>query len=209
MVNIEGINEICYVASSSHLSHFIDLENKTVILRENISKNRTMKYILFAVNYKRTKVLLELSYINNLIINYLIKQNKSSNISELIKREHKFKNGYKADVVICKLGKTIIIEAKSLLSYDDSAEFPIKIAKRAIEQLVKIKELLMEGYEVYYWLVLLNPKCQKPILNKDNEEFTSLYQQCSLLGMKTYYSRLIWSKKTGFIINSFEQIRFF
>lgn len=202
MVRVEGVDELCYVASSSHLSHFIDLKNKNVLLKKNVSNNSRMEYTLFAVSYKRTKVLLELSYINKLIMNYLIENHQDEYSSDVVKREQKFANGYKADIVIYKPEKTIIIEAKSILTLNNEAEFPKNISRRAIEQLVKIKELLIQGYEVFYWLVLLNPKCETVSLLKNNNEFYSIFQKCITLGMKVMLSKLSWLNEDGFFIKS-------
>lgn len=204
MVNIEGIDEICYVASSSHLAPFIKLINKKVLLRENKSKSGKTKHTLFAVNYKNTYILLDLGFINKLVANYISEKCLFDILPESIKREQMFTNGYKADVVVYNKEKMYIIEAKALLTYDKIATFPTSSVSRAIIQLSKIKELLEQGYLVYYWLVLLNPKSETIVIDTCNSDFYNLYKNCVSLGMKTIVARIRWTQKKGFSIKNIE-----
>ncbi len=74
--------------------------------------------------------------------------------------------------------------------------------KRATIQLKKIKELLIEGYQSYYWIVLLNPKTEQIITQK--RKFRIYKKLCILvkkLGLRIIYSHTIWSETTGFSIS--------
>lgn len=200
IVNINGINSKCYIASSSKLSNFINLKNKKVLLRKNAKKSSKTKFTLFAIISNNTTILLDLNYANRLIYNYLV-DNKPNFLDYLeIKREHKFNNGYKSDITITQRNETIIIEAKTLLTEKEFAQFPTIMIKRSYTQLLKIKELLIQGNKVYYWLVTLNPNTKTIIQNNKNLDFLELLNSCKKLGLTLMLSNILWDEKKSFSI---------
>lgn len=61
-VEVNSELAVCYVPSSCHLSNFLDLQGKRVLLLPNRSKNTRTKYSLFAVPLQ--KKLHHLKYLN-------------------------------------------------------------------------------------------------------------------------------------------------
>lgn len=72
-VAINNQDNICYVPSSCHLSNFLSLENKKVILIPTSSKNTRTQYSLLALPYKRSFILLNSSLANKAIENSINK----------------------------------------------------------------------------------------------------------------------------------------
>ena len=72
-VVINNQDNICYVPSSCHLSNFLSLENKKVILIPTNSKNTRTQYSLLALPYKRSFILLNSSLANKAIENSIYK----------------------------------------------------------------------------------------------------------------------------------------
>lgn len=202
VVNIENEDVICYVASSARLDNYVDLRNRDVLLRENNSQSKKTAYTLFAVEHEGTNVLLELGYINNLLSNYLIlndifKINENNIISEKFVDKN-----YKADLLIVNGDNKICVEAKAILTLDKETVFPIKQGERALKQLDKLKLLLYQGYEVNYWLVLLNPNSKTFSINSEQNEYLKVLKSCIDLGMKLLLSKVLWNDQKGFVIDS-------
>ncbi len=181
LVEISGVDTLCYIPSSCRLSNFVDLRGKTVLLKSIESSNSRTKYSVFALKYGRRYILLNMSQSNRLIEESL----PSRRFSFLgrrtnILREYKEKN-YKCDIFI-KDTKTII-EIKSILAFSNDAYFPSVYSQRAIDQLRQIYELLMEGYKVVYIFVSMNPIVENVIVNSSINEYYSLFQMCISKGM--------------------------
>ena len=83
-----------------------------------------------------------------------------------IRKEYRV-DGYKADLFISNT-KTII-EVKSIIALDEAAVFPTVYSERALKQLKQLKELLQRGYNVWYFIVSLNPYVQKIQLDSRSE----------------------------------------
>lgn len=60
-VQIDGTDVVCYVPSSCHLSNFLKLEGKKVLLVPTKTPNSRTPYALFAVPYKRNYIVLNIS----------------------------------------------------------------------------------------------------------------------------------------------------
>ena len=58
-VQIDGRDVVCYVPSSCHLSNFLQLEGKRVILIPTQTQNSRTKYALFAVPFKKNYIFLQ------------------------------------------------------------------------------------------------------------------------------------------------------
>lgn len=200
LVRINNEEEICYVASSSKLSHFIKLENQEVLLRIINKKSSKLRYALFAAKYNDTYILLDLVFTNKLIVEYLT-NNKILKFKKL-QTEYKFENGYKTDILLTNNKLETIIEIKSIISVENFANFPQLKMQRICNQLQLLKSLLIQGYNVYFWLVSLNPDCKKIIINEDDTEFKVLYTECCSLGMKIIFSTIKWAKNKQFIIET-------
>lgn len=188
-VQIDGRDVVCYVPSSCHLSNFLQLEGKRVILIPTQTPNSRTKYALFAVPFKKNYIVLNTSMANRAIECGLIGRRFSylGKRKEWLK-EHKI-DGYKADLYIPS-SKTIV-EIKSIISTSNNAIFPTVYSERTIKQLNQIEELLHRGYKVYFMIVSLHPYIKNITIDK-NTEFYSELIKCldSGLIIKAYTSRL-------------------
>ena len=188
-VKIDGKVEECYVPSSCHLSNFLQLEGKRVLLVPIQTPNSRTKYALFAVPFKKNYIVLNTSMANRAIESGL----RGRRFSYLGKRkkwlkEHKI-DGYKADLYIPST-KTIV-EIKSIISTKESAIFPTVYSERTINQLKHIQQLLHNCYRVCFMIVSLHPYIKSVTIDK-NSEFYSELIKCldSGLIIKAYTSRL-------------------
>ena len=188
-VNIDGEVKECYVPSSCHLSNFLNLKNKNVILVKTQTKNSRTEYSLFAVPFKRNFLVLNTSLANKAVENSIA----SRKFAYMGSRkeyftEHKIED-YKADIYIPR-NKTII-EVKSVLASNKKAVFPTVYSERTQHQLVRIQELLRNGYKVCFLIVSLNPYLESVELDK-NTVFYSEIIKCidSGLNVKAYTSFL-------------------
>lgn len=179
-VEIDEERVVCYVPSSCHLSNFLNLEGKKVLLVPTQAKNARTQYALYAVPYKRSYIMLNTSIANKAIENSI----HSRRFSYLGKRkvvikEH-YVEGYKSDLFI--KDTNTIIEIKSVLSLNTQAIFPTVFSERSLKQLRKIKELLKAGYNVCFIIVSLNPYV-KTINISNNTPFSWELKECMKCGM--------------------------
>lgn len=179
-VEIDGKSTVCYVPSSCHLSNFLNLKGKRVILMPTKSENTRTRYALFAIPYKRSYILLNTSMANRAVeasiwsrrFSYLGKR-------RVILKEH-YIEGYKSDLFI--KDTNTIIEVKSVLSTDKCACFPTVLSERSLKQLEKLRGLLSLGYQVHYIIVSLNPYVKSVELNVETQ-FALLLKSCIYHGM--------------------------
>ena len=188
-VLVNGESTVCYVPSSCHLSNFLDLTNKKVLLVPTQTPNSRTKYALFAVPFKRSYLILNTSMANAAVANSL----RKARFSYLGKRktilnEHKV-DDYKADVYI--QDSRTIIEIKSIIATTNSGIFPTVYSERTIKQLKKLHELISKGYKISFIIVSLTPYL-KEILIDNNTEFYKEFVTCIKQGMiaKAYTCRL-------------------
>lgn len=66
IVNINGIDTECYLASLTKIKPFIDLTNHTVFLIKNLKNNSRAKYTIHDTIINGIYILLNLNYINKL-----------------------------------------------------------------------------------------------------------------------------------------------
>ena len=180
-VKIDGKVEECYVPSSCHLSNFLQLKGKKVILVPTQGKHPRTRYALYAMPYKRNYIVLNTSLSNTAIENSIHSRRFSflGKRNEII-REHCI-DGYKADIYI-PTSKTII-EIKSVLSSTDTVVFPTVYSERTQHQLKSIQVLLDKGYKVCFIIASLNPYLKEITINKDTEFYKEVVQ-CVDKGMK-------------------------
>ena len=188
-VKINGIVEECYVPSSCHLSNFLQLEGRRVLLVPTQTPNSRTKYALFAVPFKKNYIVLNTSMANRAIEGGL----RGRRFSYLGKRkewlkEHKI-DGYKADLYIPST-KTII-EIKSIISTKEPAIFPTVYSERTINQLKQIQQLLLNGYRICFMIVSLHPYVKNVTIDKSTEFYLEL-SKCLEAGLivKAYTSRV-------------------
>lgn len=116
-VEIDGESTVCYVPSSCHLSNFLSLQGKKVILIPTMAKDARTQYAVYAVPYKRSYLILNTSMANRAIEASL----RGRRFAYLGKRKNVIKehyvDGYKSDLFI--EDTNTIIEIKSVLSTDD------------------------------------------------------------------------------------------
>lgn len=179
-VEIDGESTVCYVPSSCHLSNFLDLQGKSVLLVPTQSKNARTKFALFAIPYKKSYIVLNTSMANRAVKNS-INGRKFTYLGtrKTIYTEH-YVEGYKSDIFI--QNTNTIIEIKSVLSLDQIARFPTVFSERSMNQLEQLRGLLSYGYHVHYFIVSLNPYVKSIDLIPD-AQFTPLLQSCVNLGM--------------------------
>ena len=180
-VLVNGEATVCYVPSSCHLSNFLDLSNKKVLLVPTLTPGSRTKYALLAVPFKRSYLLLNTSMANAAVINSLRKPRFSYlGKRNMIFSEHKV-DDYKTDVFI--QDTNTIIEIKSIISTTNSGAFPTVYSERTIKQLKKLQEFLAKGYKVCFMIVSLSPYLKELSLD-DQTEFYKEFMECINLGMK-------------------------
>lgn len=188
-VKIDGKLEECYVPSSCHLSNFLQLEDKKVLLVPTQTPSSRTKYALFAVPFKKSYIVLNTSMANRTIEGGL----QGRRFSYLGKRKEWLKeykiDGYKADLYIPST-KTII-EIKSIISTKEPAIFPTVYSERTINQLKQIQQLLVNGYRVCFIIVSLHPYIKNVTIDKSTEFYSEL-SKCLEGGLivKAYTSRV-------------------
>lgn len=171
----------CYIPSSCKLSNFLSLDGKEVLLKRTQGKNTRTEFAVYAVKFRRSYLLLNLSQANRAVENEIHRRFfKDLGSRRQVSREVTVE-GYKSDLYIHDT-KTII-EIKSLLTTEKKGDFPTVYSERANNQLRKIMRLLTEGYKVCYMLVSLNPYVEVIELNKAEPEFRNLFLECAKRGM--------------------------
>lgn len=188
-VKIGSQIEECYISSSSHLNKLINLINKKVLLIENKGKKLRTKYTVQAVVDKNNTILVNLNFVNGIVYEYL--KHVYKNIE--IKREFNIQN-YKSDFYLPK--NNTIIEVKSLLSKTKIATFPMIQGERSIRQLKTIYELLKRGYNVDYYVILLNQCIQEIIPNDKFNDFSALFKSCIEYGLNVKYFNVKFMNNT-------------
>ena len=188
-VKIDGKVEECYVPSSCHLSNFLQLKGKKVVLIPTQGKNPRTKYALYAAPYRRNYIILNTS-LSNVAIEKGIHNRRFSYLGKRsnVQKEHSVE-GYKADLYIPQT-KTIV-EIKSVLSENDEAVFPTVFSERTQNQLKSIQEMLDKGYKVVFIIVSLNPYIKKLTIDISTEFYSEL-TRCIEKGMeiRAYTSHL-------------------
>ena len=188
-VEIDSESVVCYVPSSCHLSNFLRLYKKEVLLVPTTTPNSRTKYALFAVPYKRSYIVLNTSMANRAVDVSLQKRlfaflGKRNSIS----KEH-FIDGYKCDFYI--EDSDTIIEIKSIIATEYEAAFPTVYSERTVNQLRKIQELLKAGRRACFLVVSLHPYLRKIVIARDTD-FHKELKICMANGMviRAYTSRL-------------------
>lgn len=180
-VLIDGTPTECYVPSSCHLSNFLALRGKQVLLLPTQAQNARTKYALFAVHFKRSYIVVNTSMANRVIEEGL----HGRRFSFLGKRNDVAKectvHGYKADLYI--RDTNTIIEIKSVISLASNAVFPTVYSERTLSQLRKLQELLRQGEKACLFIVSLHPYVTEITLDKGTPFYKELVC-CMELGMK-------------------------
>jgi DNA-binding sugar fermentation-stimulating protein len=142
-VKIDGKVEECYVPSSCHLSNFLQLKGKRVLLIPTQGKNPRTRYALYAAPYRRNYIILNTS-LSNVAIEKNIYNRRFSYLGKRsnVQKEHSV-DGYKADIYIPNT-KTIV-EIKSVLSTKDEAIFPTVYSERTQNQLKEFRRCLIRA----------------------------------------------------------------
>lgn len=188
-VQIDNEDVVCYVPSSCHLSNFIKLEGKRVLLIPTQSEKSRTPLALFAMPYKRNYIILNSSMANRAIENSIQRRRFSflGKRKDIIK-EHTV-DGYKADLFLP--ASNTIIEVKSIISVKDSAIFPTVYSERTISQLKAIHSMLLKGYRVCLAIVSLHPYLKNIQIDSTTEFYTELVK-CIETGLvlRAYTCRL-------------------
>lgn len=183
LVEIDGEDTLCYIPSSCRLSNFIDLSGREVLVLPVLSPDARTRYSVYALAGNHGFILLNMSKANEAVADSISSRRFSFlGKRKLIRKEYKV-GGYKSDLYI-EDTKTVI-EIKSILSFAKSREahFPSVYSQRAIDQLVKLRYLLDEGYRVSYIFVSLNPSIKRLVINEEIEEYRDAFNCCVEKGM--------------------------
>lgn len=173
-VNIDGEDVVCYVPSSCHLSNFLKLEGKEVLLVPTATPKSRTKYALFAVPYKKNYIILNTSMANKAIeagihrrrFHFFGKRKK-------VIKEHVVEN-YKTDLYLSESNS--IVEIKSIISLDENAIFPTVYSERSISQLRQLNALLKKGCKAYFLIVSLHPYIKEIRIDESTEFYSELIQ---------------------------------
>lgn len=180
-VSIDGTDTVCYIPSSCRLSNFIDLENRTVMLRPIKKKDSRTKYAVYAVRYRRSYVPLNLSVSNRVLETEIIRRYFSFlGIRKAVFRERVI-DGYKSDLYMADTDT--VIEVKSILSFNKNAIFPTVFSERANRQLEELLGLLANGHRVCYMLVSMCASVESIQINAEQDEYYRLFVDCMRHGM--------------------------
>lgn len=181
VVNIEGKDVTCYIPSSCRLSNFLDMTGREVLLKPIVTPNSRTAYAVYAVKYRKSYIVLNLTQANR-VIEKQIQRRYFSFLGERknVQREYKI-GSYKTDLYIHNTNT--LIEIKSLLSFSRDAIFPTVYSERAVEQLKDISRLLDEGYRACYILVSLNPSVKEIVINSEDDCFYKIFHECVKKGM--------------------------
>lgn len=183
LVEIDGEDTLCYIPSSCRFSNFIDLAGREVLVSPVVSPDARTRYSVYALSGRNGFILLNMSKANDAVASS-INSRRFSYLGKrtLVRREHKI-DDYKSDLYI-EDTKTVV-EIKSILSFAKSKEarFPSVYSQRAIDQLMKLRFLLDEGYRVSYIFVSLNPSIKQLAINKEIEEYRNAFNCCIEKGM--------------------------
>ena len=198
-VAIKGQEELCYVSSSSKLSHFIKLPGRQVLLIENLKKTSKTKYTLHAVKTVQGYALLNLGYINKLLMDEFSKQEGIYKTSAAIHREKKVTATLKSDFLVTGEYPTII-EAKGILSESATAYLPSMQVNRAVRQLNELNNLLKKGFLVHYYIILMDTEIKRLLLSNKPQNFYSAFTSCLENGMRYFIFKAAWNGQ-GFILN--------
>lgn len=190
-VSLDGELIECYVPSSSKLKQYINLEKKTVLISKNANQKARTKYSLFAVKYYRKYILLNLNLVNKLLGKYLVTN------TELCVSYEKVIDGYKTDLITNDKNSNnlTIIEAKGIITTKKDEMFPSKYSERAIKQLKQIKQLLIDGYKVDYYLISLSPILKNLYYDISHVEFYQLFMDCIANGLTVKALTVIYENK--------------
>ena len=179
-VEIDSKIVVCYVPSSCHLSNFLNLYKKKVLLVPTRTPNSRTPYALFAVPYKQSYIVLNTSMANR-VIEADIKRRFFSYLGkrENVMREYSV-SGYKCDLYI--KDTDTMVEIKSIISTNSRALFPTVYSERAINQLLKIQEILQSEQRVCFCIVSLHPYVCEIVIDQKTEFYIEL-KRCINLGM--------------------------
>ncbi|MEA5011222.1 MAG: DNA/RNA nuclease SfsA [Angelakisella sp.] len=167
--------------SSCRLSNFVELSNRQVILRPIKKKNARTKYSVYAFRYRQSYVPLNLSSSNVTIENNLRRRMFAFLGSRNSVFREKTIDGYKSDLYIAD--SDTIVEIKSILSFNRTAQFPTVFSERANRQLEDLMRLLKNGHKVCYMLVSMYYGVKQININEQQEEYCWLFRECVNNGM--------------------------
>ena len=180
-VNIDGEEVICYIPSSCRLSNFIDMTERTVLLKPIETPNARTPYAVYAVKLHKNFILLNLAQANRVVETQIRRRYFSFlGVRKNVQREYKIGN-YKPDLFIHDTNT--LVEIKSTLAFSRESTFPTVYSERAVKQLKEISRLLDEGYRACYVLVSLNPSVKEIAINAEVEDYYKAFIECVKKGM--------------------------
>ncbi len=182
-VEIDSERVVCYVPSSCHLSNFLKLQKKKVLLVQTTTPSSRTKYALFAVPYKRNYIVLNTTMANRAVESSIERRifsflGKRTNVI----KEHSVA-GYKCDLYIADTDT--VIEIKSIISTESRATFPTLYSERTIKQLKQLREIMLCGKKTCLCIVSLHPYVKEITIDQSTGFYSEL-KQCLHLGMQLH-----------------------
>ena len=204
-VEIGGKPTICYVPSSCHLSNFLEMRGRRVLLAKNQGNKTRTQYALFALPYKHSYILLSPG-----VANHAIAANLTSRCFSFLGNRKHFRteltvDGYKADLYI--EDTRTIVEVKGVISLQTEAVFPTVFSERSLKQLNILEQRLNSGYNACLLIVSLNPYVKALRINTEFEFFQSM-ERCQSKGLMLHACNCRYSPESGIRIDKSIPIAF-
>ena len=203
LVKIRDKEEICYLASSSKLTPFIQLQGREVLLIKNLNNKSKSAYTVHAVKTDTGYILLNLGHVNTLLMTEFEKPESYYAGAKNICREKQVHQNLRADFCVEQERRTII-EAKGLITENAVSLLPSMAVERAVTQLKIFKKLLKTGCEVHYYLVLMNPAIGAVELDRTQKDYYKEFRACLKLGMKCFIYRVHCEETRFFVVRARE-----
>lgn len=181
IIDINGKQEECYLASSSKLKKIYDLRNKEVLLEKNKGKNTRTKYVVQALKDKKDYIWLNLKELNNLYYKQILKENP------YIFCEKKINKNLRIDFF--DYDKQELIEIKGILSQYSKVQFPSFETKRFYRQL---KEMHKWEHLKKLVIILMNPNIVEIEFNKEHIEIYNQLIKCINSNLKIEIYKIIY-----------------
>lgn len=181
LVNIDGEDTVCYVASSCKLEKLIPLHGKQVLLLP--TKKASLPYSVYAVKFRNSYCLLNLSQANRIVFSQIDRKLFSFLGSRKHTSMEKTISGYKSDIFIHDTNT--VIEIKTVISPHPTASFSSISSDRASQQLAKLEALMKTGYHAIYLIIGLSPNISKVTIDRNSSIYPQ-FAKCLSKGMRVY-----------------------
>ena len=181
--------EQVYVASSVKLTNLISLENRKVNL-QRIEGDSKFVHSLFSLDHNSVKIILNLNIINKIFYELYCLGTLSGYHWYGAGKQEITCDDYKADYFFEQ--EKIIVENKTIISEEESCDYPVEKAQRYEEQFRKIEKLIKRDYTVRMNFFILSPWTNKI---KFKDDFFRKLKKLKNEGMKVFFYYLCYEKE--------------